>query len=223
MANITRKYVIPGDLVAEGDYRAGINVIRQGNKYFSTRIGMAEIARDMLRVIPISGPYIPIPDDLVIGKIVDYSAFAWEVDINSCFFAFLPAASVFGKEYSPSRDSLTQKFDVGDIIAAKILAADRTRDPILTINGPRLGRIPKGEIVKIDPAKVPRLIGRKGSMIRALESMTGCRLLIGQNGVMLIDGPPEGVLKCIGAVRLIEEGAHTADLNERIQTYLSPS
>lgn len=220
MPEIKRKYVIPGEVIAEGNYRPVANVLRVGEKYYSTRVGMAEVSHEGVRVIPLSGPYIPRVDDLVVGKIVDYSAFAWEVDINSCFFAFLPAQSVFGRDYSPAEDSLTSKFAVGDMLAAKIIAFDRTRDPLLGLSGPGLGRIPKGEIVKITPTKVPRLIGKRGSMIRTIEMSTNCRLTIGQNGVVVVNGSPEGVLMSIKAIRLVEEEAHTADLTQKVQSLL---
>jgi exosome complex component RRP4 len=221
MTQVIRKYVIPGDLVAEGRYRSLTNVVRVGNKLYSTRIGLAEITSEGVKVIPLSGPYMPRVDDLVIGKIVDYSAFAWEVDINSCFPAFLPAQSVFGKEFTPSKNSLIKKLNIGDLIAAKIVSFDRTRDPLLTISGPGLGKIPKGEIVKISPTKVPRLIGKKGSMIKIIEQSTNCKLVIGQNGLIVITGSPEGVLKAIRAIKMIEEGAHTADLTARVQSMLA--
>lgn len=221
MPEFKRRYVIPGEVIAEGNYRPIGNVLRVGDKYYSTRVGMAEIGHEGIRVIPLSGPYIPRVEDLVVGKIVNYSAFAWEVDINSCFFAFLPAQSVFGRDYSPAEDSLTSKFAVGDMLAAKIFAFDRTRDPLLGIAGPGLGRIPIGEIVKITPTKVPRLIGKRGAMIRTIEMASNCRLTIGQNGVILVNGPPEGVVMSIKAIRLVEEEAHTADLTQKVQTLLA--
>lgn len=181
---------------------------------------MAEIGREGVRVIPLSGPYIPRVDDLVIGKVVDFSAFAWEVDINSCFFAFLPAQSVFGRDYSPAKESLTKKFNIGDLLIAEIMAFDRTRDPLLSTSGPGLGRIPRGETVKIAPTKVPRLIGKKGSMIKTIENGTGCRMVIGQNGVVVVTGPPDGVLMAVRAIRLVEEEAHTADLTQKVQSLL---
>lgn len=220
MPEIKRKYVIPGELIVEGNYRPVANVLRIGEKYYSTRVGMAEVGHEGVRVIPLSGPYIPRVDDLVVGKVVDYSAFAWEVDINSCFFAFLPAQSVFGKEYSPAEDSLTSKFAVGDMLAARIIAFDRTRDPLLGISGPGLGRIPRGEIVKITPTKVPRLIGKRGSMIRTIEMAANCRLTIGQNGVVVVNGSPDGVLMSLKAIKLVEEEAHTADLTQKVQALL---
>ncbi len=203
MQDIRRKYVIPGEVVARGNLRAEANVVRRGDKIISTRVGMAEIGHDVVRVVPLSGPYIPRIDDLVVGKVIDYSAFAWEVDINSCFFGILPAQSVFGRDYSPARDSLTEKLAIGDIIATKVIAFDRTRDPLLSISGPGLGRIPRGQVIRISPAKVPRLIGKKGSMIRAIENGCGCRLLVGQNGVVVIVGTAEGMLKAVQAVNLV--------------------
>jgi exosome complex component RRP4 len=220
MPEVKRKYVIPGDFITEGNYRPLANVIKRGNKCYATRIGLAEFGPEGVRVIPLTGPYIPKVDDLVIGKIVDYSAFVWEVDINSCFMAYLPAKNVYGKNFTPGQESLVKKFDVGDLIVAVVTAFDRTRDPILSVSGPGLGKITKGEVVKIAPTKVPRLIGRKGSMIRTIEAATGCKLTIGQNGVIVVVGRPEGVIKAVRAIKLVEEEAHLADLTKKVQALL---
>ena len=220
MPEVKRRYVIPGEVVARGNVRADLNVVRVGDKIVATRVGMAEVGHDTARVVPLSGPYIPRIDDLVVGKILDYSAFSWEADINSCFFGILPASSVFGRDYSPAKDSLTDKLKVGDMIAARIIAFDRTRDPLLSISGPGLGRIPRGQVVKISPAKVPRLIGKKGSMIKSIEAGTHCRMLIGQNGIVIIVGAVEDSMKAASAVKLVEDEAHSADLTEKVQSML---
>lgn len=223
MQELKRRYVIPGEVVARGNVRADLNVVRVGDKIVATRVGMAEVGHDTARVVALSGPYIPRIDDLVVGKIIDYSAFAWEADINSCFFGILPAASVFGRDYSPAKDSLTDKLKVGDMIAARVIAFDRTRDPLLSISGPGLGRIPRGQVVKISPAKVPRLIGKKGSMIKSIEAGTHCRMLIGQNGIVIIVGSTDESLNAAKAVNLVEQEAHSADLTEKVQKLLGLS
>jgi exosome complex component RRP4 len=217
---LKRRYVVPGEVVARGNMRTDLNVVRSGDKIISTRVGMAEVSHDVVRVVPLSGPYIPRVDDLVVAKIIDYSAFAWEADMNSCFFGILPAQSVFGRDYSPAKDSLTDRLEVGDMIAAKVIAFDRTRDPLLSISGPGLGRIPRGQVIKISPAKVPRLIGKKGSMIKTIELGARSRMLVGQNGVVVIVGSTEDTLRAIRAVNMVEEEAHSADLTERVQQLL---
>lgn len=223
MSEIKRKYVIPGELVAEGNYDRLSNVYEMNKKYYSTRVGMAEVLTDSVRVIPLTGPYIPRMDDIVIGKIINYSAFAWEVDIDSCFSGFLLAQSVFGREYSPARDSLSDKFAIGDLITTKVLAFDRTRDPLLTVSGPGLGRINSGEIVKISHTKVPRIIGKKGAMIKTIENYSKCRLAVGQNGIVVISGNSDNIMLAKSALNLIEKDAHTADLTQRVQQLLSIS
>ena len=42
--SVERKYVMPGDVVIEGDHNPLANVIKSGNKFISTKIGMAEIS-----------------------------------------------------------------------------------------------------------------------------------------------------------------------------------
>ena len=59
-----RKYVIPGDVVTTGSFRPEQNVILDGNKIISTTIGISEIYDDSVRVIPLTGKYIPKINDL---------------------------------------------------------------------------------------------------------------------------------------------------------------
>jgi exosome complex component RRP4 len=195
-------------------------VQRRGNDMVALRIGLAEIVRNDVKVIPLSGAYIPRAEDMVVGKVVSVTGYGWEADINSCFVGYLPGQFVFGRDFSPATHDLTTRFTVGDLMLAKIEAFDRTRDPQLSIRGPGLGKIPQGEIVKITPMKVPRLIGRKGYMINMIAELTSCEIKVGQNGVVVIDGPVEGVRKAVEVVQLIEQEAHTADLTAKVQQLL---
>src|SRR5919112_568791 len=222
MPEMKRRYVIPGDKIAEGNFRPQMNVIKSGNALIATRIGIAETGRDGVKVIPLSGVYIPRVNDLVIGKVKDHSSLSWEVDINSCFSAHLPAQDVFGRDFSPARDDMTKHFAIGDMITARIIAFDRTRDPMLTIQDKDLGKIPRGELLRISATRVPRLIGKRGSMIQTIEQATQTRVLIGQNGIVVVTGrSPEGIKLAVRAIRMVEEEAHTSNLTQRVKVLLN--
>src|ERR671939_630602 len=224
MQEVKRRYVVPGDKIIEGSFRPLMNVIKVGNSIIATRIGIAETGRDGVKVIPLSGVYIPRVNDIVIGKITDHSSLSWEVDINSCFSAHLPAQDVFGRDFSPARDDMGRQLAIGDLIAARIIAFDRTRDPMLTIQDKDLGKIPRGELLKISATRVPRLIGKRGSMIQTIEQSTQTRVLIGQNGIIVVSGRnAEGIDLAVRAIRMVEEEAHTANLTQRVKILLNVS
>ncbi|MFZ0253105.1 MAG: exosome complex RNA-binding protein Rrp4, partial [Nitrososphaeraceae archaeon] len=188
MQDVKRKYVIPGDIVAEGNLRALVNVFRNGNSIVSTRIGITETNNEGAKVIPLSGIYFPRANDIVIGKILDHSSLSWSVDINSSFAAHLPAQDIFGRDFSPAHDDMGRQLSTGDVIVARIAIFDRTRDPILTIQDKDMGKIPTGELLKISPTRVPRLIGKRGSMIQTIEQASSTRITIGQNGIIVVSG-----------------------------------
>jgi exosome complex component RRP4 len=222
MQELRRKYVIPGDKIVDGNFRPSMNVIRVGNSIFSTRIGIAEAGREGVKVIPLSGVYIPRVNDVVIGKIVDRSSLSWDVDINSCFTAHLPAQDVFGRDFSPARDDMNRELATGDLLTARIIAFDRTRDPMLTIQDRDLGKIPRGQSLKISATRVPRLIGKRGSMIQTIEQATDTRVLIGQNGIIVVTGrTADGIELAVKAIRMVEEEAHTSNLTQRIKILLN--
>jgi exosome complex component RRP4 len=145
------------------------------------------------------------------------------VDINSCFDGFLPASFVFGREFSPATHDLSSKFRVGDVIGARIESYDRSRDPQLSIRGEGYGKVPEGEIIKMSPTKVPRLIGRRGSMVNLISERTGCDVRVGQNGVIVVVGPSEGIVKTVNVIRMIDKEVHGASLMEKVEEYLGGS
>ena len=221
MTNDKNRHVIPGEVITTGSYRSEQNTFTEGDKIISTVIGLSDVRDGSVRVIPLTGGYVPKDDDLVIGKVVSHSAMSWQVNINSCYEGMLPASDIFGRDFSSHSDDLTSKLDNGDLIAARIVNADKTRDPLLTISGRELGKIDSGELMYISPSKVPRLIGKRGSMIQMIEGATNANVTIGQNGLLVIScDDSNGLIKAINAVELIEEQAHVANLTDKVNELL---
>tara|TARA_B100001123_G_C14823729_1_gene833321 strand:+ start:29 stop:709 length:681 start_codon:yes stop_codon:yes gene_type:complete len=221
MSNERKKHVIPGEIITSGPYRAEQNTIQIGNDILATMVGLSDIHDGSVRVIPLTGGYLPKDDDLVIGKVISHTSLSWTVDINSCYVGMLPASDVFGRDYSSSSDDMNSKLTTGELIAARIVNFDKTRDPLITISGRELGKIDSGELVKISSNKVPRLIGKRGSMIQMIESSTNSQVTIGQNGMLVVSSDdPNGLLKAIHAIELVEEQAHVANLTDQIKDML---
>ena len=216
-----RKYVIPGDIITTSPFRPEQNVILEGNKIISTTIGISEIYDDSVKVIPLTGKYIPKINDLVIGKVISHTSLSWELDINACYVGFLPAQDVFGRDFSAHADELTSKLKSGDLVAARIANFDRTRDPLVTISDRDLGKIDSGGLVEISPSKVPRLIGKRGTMIQTIEMATNAAITIGQNGWIVVScESPKGLLKAKKAIQMVEEQAHVANLTDQVKEML---
>ena len=220
MSQVIRKHVLPGELIAKGKYKYEKNVFNVNNLYYSTKLGLAESYNDKLRVIPLSGVYMPRVDDVVIGTVVDFGHAHWLVNINSCFIGVLVAKSVFSPRISSIDYDLESKFKIGDTLCAKINSFDRTRDPLLSVYGYGLGKIFSGTEIDINPNKVARLIGKKGSMIKLLEENTDVKYTIGQNGKVILKGTPDSISKAKIVIELIENESQNSNLMDKVQLLL---
>jgi exosome complex component RRP4 len=164
---------------------------------------------------------MPIVGDLVIGKVIDMKLSGWIIDINAPYSAILFTSDAFDRSFNARKDEMSDFLKVGDLIFAKVNAFDRTRDPILTIRDQGLGKVNRGRVIKITSTKIPRLIGRKGSMVNMVKRETGCQITIGQNGIVLVSGKnPELEALAILAIRTIEKNAHTLGLTDKISKLL---
>ena len=215
------QFVIPGDIIVTGSYTLAQNVVLDGDKVMSTAIGFYEIEDNQVNVIPLTGLYNPKIDDFVIGKVISHSSLSWEVDINSYYTSMLPASDIFGRNYLPSKDDLSLKLNVGDIVAARIVNAGGTRDPLISIAGQNLGKIDSGELIKISPTKIPHLIGKHGSMIQTIEAATNAAVTIGQNGLIVLKcDNSAGLKKAIASIKMMDKALHDTNLMEKVQNLL---
>lgn len=216
-----RQIVTPGDLIAEGDYTLGENTFAEDNKIYASRLGVVEYEDKKINVVALRAFYVPRVEDIVIGTVVEVGFNGWTVDINAPYGALLRASEVLSRPFKPQKDELSQFLNVGDLVVAKIAAYDRSHDPQLSVNEPGLGKITRGQIIKITSTKIPRVIGRKGSMISMITSETGCQIILGLNGVILVTGKtPEDEELALLAIRRIEEESHKSGLTDRITQML---
>ena len=215
----TRDVVVPGDLLYEGRARTGDNTYRHEGNVYATRVGLVNYNKDRVSVIALEAGFVPLVGDLVIGDVTDIELGQWKIDIGAEKNAILTINDAIGKPYRTYQD-MPQILDVGDTIVAKIVDLDRSRTPILSIMGRDLGRVREGFIIKITPSKIPRLIGKKGSMINMILKETRCQVTIGQNGKILIHGRNRNDEElAVNVINKIETEAHTSGLTNRIQEY----
>ena len=219
-----KQLVTPGELLAEGDYLAGENTYMEQNKIYASRIGLVDTDNKKVNVVALRAFYVPKMGDIIIGSVVEVGFNGWTVDIKSPYTALLRASDVLSRPFKPQNDELSQVLNAGDLIVAKIASYDRAHDPQLTVGEPGLGKITRGQILHVTPTKIPRIIGRKGSMISMIKQETGCQIILGVNGVILVTGKNlEDEELAITAIKKIEEESHTSGLTDRITQLLKES
>lgn len=217
-----RKVVVPGEPLEpdiEGDLRY-IVVDEAGTKRAAV-IGVIDTRDSKKFFTPLEGAYMPKAGDIVIGIVTNVGVTNWIVDINSPYTAVLNVQDVLGRSYNPATDDLNRILSIGDFIVAKIAAFDRTRSPLLTIQGEGLGKITEGKVIEVKPTRIPRVIGRKGSMINMIMEETGCNIIAGTNGRLLIkcsETKKESLV--LFAIKIIEREPHRKGLTEYIRNLI---
>ena len=216
-----KRYVLPGDFITTAPLRLQDNVVLEGKRIISTTIGLSDVSADSVRVISLNGIYMPKIDDLVIGTIQSIFGNSWFADINSCYQGMLLGQDVFGRGSYPTKSEMEERLSKGDIIFAKIANSDRQREPLISIADQSLGKIDSGELVKISPTKIPRLIGKHGSMIQTIEGSTNATITVGQNGLIVVScDETNGLLKALAAIRMVDEQAHLVNLTDKVKKML---
>lgn len=215
-----RAIVVPGDVIYEGRIRTGDNTYRSQGRVCATRVGLVDYGRNMVSVIALEAGFSPLVGDLVVGEVVDIELGQWVIDIDAPSNAVLNVPDAID---APFRTDIVMPeiLDVGDTVIAKIVDMDRRRTPILSILGRGLGKAEEGFIKRLTPSKIPRLIGKKGSMVNMILKETGCNIVIGQNGRILIQGKTrDQEMTVVRIMEKIEREAHIPGLTNRVQEYL---
>ena len=208
--------VIPGQVLADDEYYSGRGTFKENGKVCSSLMGLVSLRNKKIRVIPLKSKYVPKKGDVVIGKINDVRFSMWDVDINSPYSGILPAFEVFGRD----KKELNKVYDVGDVLFLRVIDVDEVKKAKLGLKGRGLGKFKGGIIVEISPTKVPRLIGKKGSMINMIKNKTDCKIVVGQNGLVWVKGDEDMEQLTREIIHTIEVEAHTSGLTNKIKNKL---
>jgi exosome complex component RRP4 len=218
MANEGRQIVIPSQVIGETQsMKAGRGTFVEQGKIYAERLGILSIQGNVIHVLPLKGRYDPVIGDFVIGVVEEASTSNWMVDINAPYPALLHVNEVpWEIDFADTEKYL----NTGDAILAKVLSIDESKKLQITLNDRNLFKIKGGHIIEVESSVVPRIIGKKGSMIALIKKYTRCRIFVGQNGRIWIDGDAEGIALVQQAITKIENEAVTFGLTDRIEELL---
>lgn len=209
-----RPVVIPGEAVGGPGLKPGPGTYSEGGRLFAAQLGIRTERDGHVTVIPLNGRYIPKRGDAVIGDVIDLGPSHWLVDINSPYPAPLHATeSPWRVEFGDT----TRYLKVGDVIMCHVLSVDEIKRVQLTMQEREARRLNGGMAMEISPTKVPRVIGKEGSMVNLIKDLTRCQIYVGQNGRIWLDGGDPDTAIAARAIRLIEERAQAFGLTEAVR------
>lgn len=212
-----RRVVVPGEVIVSGeDYLPSDGARREGKDILSSRFGLAEEAGRVIKVLAITGAFIPRKNNVVIGRVTNITMNGWLIDVDSATSGFIPI------DESPrfiNKSEMDQFLDIGEVVAAKIWSIT-ARGIDLSLKGPGLGKLEGGFIFRVIPNRVPRVIGREGSMINLIKEKTGCNITVGQNGWVWIRGPTlEAQIRARKAVEFVTDKVYVEGLTEKMEAW----
>ncbi|MEK6899664.1 MAG: exosome complex RNA-binding protein Rrp4 [Nanoarchaeota archaeon] len=215
-----RAIVVPGESLAKGmDFLPGDYTYRENDNIYSKALGLLSVSGRVIKITPLAGPYVPRVEDKIIARVMDITISGWRFDTGTAYSAMLNVRDATNR-FIKKEEPLSQILAIGDYAVVKIINVTTQNLIDLTMKEPGLHPINGGRIIRINCQKVPRVIGRQGSMISLIKDKTGCEVTVGQNGFIWIKGTPEGELKAEKAIKHIEAKSHLEGLTEKIEKFL---
>ena len=190
-----KKIVLPGDLLFNGVLRIPNTYVEDGKTYAAV-VGMLD---ENNRFIPLEMQYTPNVGDFVVGIVTESRSSGYTIDLSL-----------------PYKGFLNTKFrhihlNLGEVISGKIY--EIRSDHTITISDAR--RLPNGKLINFPPAKIPRLIGRKSSMISLIKEGIHGDLVVGNNGYVWVSEHTDIPL-FLKIIDYISKHAHRSGLTDAI-------
>jgi exosome complex component RRP4 len=194
-----KQIVLPGAKIAQG--RMNIpNTYSDGEATYAAVVGMLD---NEGRYIALENRYKPVVGEAVVGVVTDVRHAGYEVDLN------LPEGG-----FIPTRD-MRLTLQLGDFVICKVKSVSEVGDVDLG----EVRRLPRGKIIEFPSAKVPRLIGRKSSMLNLLRDYAGGDIMVGNNGFVWLSEKCDMPL-LLETIKIIDRKAHKSGLTDEISSFL---
>ncbi|MBI4361520.1 hypothetical protein HY572_07165 [Candidatus Micrarchaeota archaeon] len=189
--------IFPGDLVADHEQHIPGCYTENGKTYAATLA-----LRQNDHVVPLKGQYVPRVGEEVVGIVTDERFSGYTLELNSPY------------EGDLSTRETREELKLGAVVACKILAVNEVKMATLVEPHP----LPEAILVKMEAVKVPRLIGRNGSMLDVIQKHTQSQITVGKNGYVAISGGDTKL--AVDVVEKIERESHVPGLTDRVTKML---
>jgi RNA-binding protein Rrp4 and related proteins (contain S1 domain and KH domain) len=194
--------LIPGDSLKKKD----INSYERENNYYSKYILL--VNED--KTTRLFGYYMPEVNDIVIGKVIDVLSNGWLIDINSPYVGKLSL-----KDTGADPNDL---YTYGDYILCQIVKM--TKNKLIDLEIKKKEKLNDGLILKVDPARIPRLIGKNSSMLNLIKEDLKIDIIIGKNGRVYLNGDINNVSKAVDIIKFIINNSYKRGLTEKVKEIL---
>ena len=218
MVNEKKQIVVPGETIVSGnEFLPGDGAYRDGADVVAERYGLANISEKHVRVVPISGAYYPRRGNTIIATVVDITFNGWLLDFGGAQNAFLPVSEV--PRYV-NKNEMREFLDFGESVIVKVWdVKSRGIDASMKMRG--FGKIEGGMIISVSSNRVPRIIGKEGSMVRMIKDATKCNITVGQNGKVWISGNKiEDEIATKKVIEFIAENATISGLTLKTENFI---
>jgi exosome complex component RRP4 len=216
-----REIVVPGEIISSDENDLpGDWTIKEGNNIVAIRLGLVDKSDRLIKLIPLTGVYIPRRGNVVIGEVKDMTMNGWMVEIGGPYGAFLPLRECQGFIEESEMENV---YGVGDLIVTQILDVKRTSvDLTMKSRDKGLGKIREGLVIRVNPHRVPRVIGKEGSMIKMIKDASQTIITVGQNGLIWIQGQTiDREVFAKKAIEFVIENTTSEGLTEKVEAWLA--
>ena len=194
--------LIPGDSLKKKD----INSYERENNYYSKYI----LLLNEDKTTRLFGYYMPEVNDIVIGKVIDVLSNGWLVDINSPYIGKLSL-----KDIGTDPNDI---YTYGDYILCQIVRM--TKNKLIDLDIKKKEKLNDGLILKVDPARIPRVIGKNSSMLNLIKEYLKIDIIIGKNGRIYLNGNINDISKAVDIIRFIINNSYKRGLTEKVKEIL---
>ncbi len=193
------KIVIPGDKISDNVLHIPSGYSQNGKTY-ATTVGMMD---DEGRYTPLESVYVPKIEDTIVGIVIESASWGYSLNIN-----------LASKGVISSKDT-RMRLNAGDLVVGRAGSLNSFGEASLV----DVEKLDGGILLEVPTSKVPRIIGRKSSMINIIRDKTKTNAIVGNNGLVWISdsGNVSLVTKTIDMIVI---NAHTSGLTDKISKFL---
>lgn len=206
-----QRLVTPGMAVGPSTgKRAGSGIIAAEETLIATQVGWLKELNNTVSVDPIHTSYMPRSGDLIVAIVAEVRNNLWFMDINGAFQGLLPMSLAPWKvEFGAAR----QHMDIGDVVLARVQEVDECHNVVLTMKGVGLRRINQGAVENVPVQHIDRLRGANNENLQRLRDACDCRIMVGENGRVWVDGSSDGIAWARKAIHALAQDGHHTDID----------